>query len=527
MPLKRRLKVIRVPLENKQDVIMPNFPIMPRLYAELLENKNKVKVELRNVEHTPVGLDKLLEPQIDIIKDPVSSSVENKKDVESSTILRENDNDRKSRQKSRSLRVIDLEKLSGIGTINKLPHSSKESFTPDVNLNKSSENDDVLGVYSNDKNDSSYNRDDRRDRDRDDRRDRDRDDRRDRDRDDRRDRDRDYDRRDRDYDRRDRDYDRRDRDDRRDDRDYDDEGKNDRDERRDESNLIETRGDKREKLRSSDGLSKLLRGDATGTETNSVSSSLQTQQSVKPAQNLQDVQKPAALPGVMIPPSITEINSGKAIVDGNGIRNMAYTTRAEDEELTRKMELLRNFDKIRKIHPTAKIKEYSEFTDIKTLERDYSYILKDLEINSTVENYKQYLIMGFKLLEIFLIHYMDFKDIEGFSQDQAIKINQYEKVLMEIGEKNYISDNKKWPPELRLLGIILFQTFSFVGFRYIGSMFGKSTKTSFQPQQNKNYSPNDPSVQPTFSNVSFESSGPKKKMKGPDFNFDDFEKKNS
>lgn len=522
MPLKRRLKVIRVPLENKPDIIMPNFPIMPRLYAELLENKNKVKVELRNVEHTPVGLDKLLEPQIDIKKDVVPVSVESKKDVESSTILKENDNDRKSRQKSRSLRVIDLEKLSGIGTINKLPQSSKESFTPDVNLNKSSENDDVLGVYSNDKNDSSYNRDDKRDYDRRDR-DRNRDyDRRDRDNY-RRD-DRDYDRRDdRDYDKRDdRDYDRRD--DKRDDRNYDDDRRSDRD----DNSLIETRTDKREKFRSSDGLSKLLRGDITGTETNSVSSSLQNQQPVKPVQNAQEAQKPSAPPGVIIPPSITEINSGKAIIDSNGIRNMAYTTKAEDEELGRKMELLRNFDKIRKIHPTAKIKEYSEFTDIKTLERDYSYIVKDLEINSTVENYKQYLIMGFKLLEIFLIHYMDFKDIEGFSQDQAIKINQYEKVLMEIGEKNYISDNKKWPPELRLIGIILFQTFSFVGFRYIGSMFSsKTAKTSFQPQQNKNYSPIDPSVQPTFSNAPFESSGTKKKMKGPDFNFDDFEKKNS
>ena len=43
----KKLKIIKVKGDHINQYVSPNFPNMPRLYIELLENKEKVKVELR------------------------------------------------------------------------------------------------------------------------------------------------------------------------------------------------------------------------------------------------------------------------------------------------------------------------------------------------------------------------------------------------------------------------------------------------------------------------------------------------
>ncbi len=55
MPPKKaqRLKVIKIPLDYTPEDIPAKFPPMGVLYLELLENKQKIKPELRNVDYVP------------------------------------------------------------------------------------------------------------------------------------------------------------------------------------------------------------------------------------------------------------------------------------------------------------------------------------------------------------------------------------------------------------------------------------------------------------------------------------------
>ena len=62
----------------------------------------------------------------------------------------------------------------------------------------------------------------------------------------------------------------------------------------------------------------------------------------------------------------------------------------------------------------AIIPEFSEYTDLKTLEREYDYIYKQLKIDDTVDTYKKYLMMGFWGLEFVLKNFFKFEEIDGF-----------------------------------------------------------------------------------------------------------------
>ena len=59
----QRLKVVKVPLGYYPENYQPKFPPMPVLYLELLENKDKVKKEMRNKDYSPPQ-ERLVEQQV-------------------------------------------------------------------------------------------------------------------------------------------------------------------------------------------------------------------------------------------------------------------------------------------------------------------------------------------------------------------------------------------------------------------------------------------------------------------------------
>jgi hypothetical protein len=91
----------------------------------------------------------------------------------------------------------------------------------------------------------------------------------------------------------------------------------------------------------------------------------------------------------------------------------------------------------------------------------YDISVKQLNIDSNIENYKSYLITGFYIIEFTLGYWLKF-DMQDFTKQQILSMNKYEHLLIELGEKTYVPEGSKWPVEIRLLFTLVINTAFFI-----------------------------------------------------------------
>ncbi len=468
----KKIKFIKV--ETDRPLITfypPKFEPEPRLYMELLENKSKVKPQLRNTDWISKTASGGMIPSIVSIQDEPRKPYSPPKGKKIIDITNATDNDIKefeekaareredSRRSSDRDRKDDLDGFSG---------SIKFGFKEKLKQKRTRESD----------------RDYKRESDRDYKRESDRDYKRESDRDYKRESDRDYKREsDRDYKR-----------------------ESDRDYKRESDRDYKSESEKKEE---DNPLSKMLKGEEPQKEAS---------QTPVP-QSSQNV-----APQPYVPPSLAEISSGKVMVDSNGVRDLNYLTTNEKDEEERKKELLKKFNILKRKYQNAVIPNHSELTDINTLEKDYKSIYKQLEVDAKAQKYKKILLYSFLGLEILLLNYYSLEDIKGFYKFQSGSINQYESLLYELGEKNYIVDEKQWPVEIRLIGIIALNTAMFVGGKMAERKFGINILNLFklESSSDSNSSLNNMNQQPHSNTMGVPQ---KSRMRAPEFDFEDIASK--
>jgi hypothetical protein len=132
--------------------------------------------------------------------------------------------------------------------------------------------------------------------------------------------------------------------------------------------------------------------------------------------------------------------------------------------------------------------------------------VRRLSLDSSVENYKKYMIGAFMLIEFALGKWLNF-DMKGYTQQQIVSMSSYEKLLVELGEKSYIPEGRKWSVELRLVFLIIINTAFFVVGKMIFSSTGANIMNAINSMNIANQAP--------------QKEEPKRKMQGPSINLDD------
>jgi hypothetical protein len=180
--------------------------------------------------------------------------------------------------------------------------------------------------------------------------------------------------------------------------------------------------------------------------------------------------------GYELPPLLTDIENGK-------FKKIEKELNQVESEQDRKRILLFKFEILKKSYKNEKIPDVSEYTDILYLQKVYDDTVRRLALDSTVATYKKYFTIGLMATEYVLGSWLKF-DMEGFVQQQMLSMNEYEKLLVELGEKSYLSGPSTWPVEIRLIALILMNAAMFIVTKMlmkktgsvVGNIFGNSNE---------------------------------------------------
>ena len=175
-----------------------------------------------------------------------------------------------------------------------------------------------------------------------------------------------------------------------------------------------------------------------------------------------------------------------------------YVSPAEQEKLD-KEEMLWRIRILKKQYGEAPIPEFNEHSDLATMKCSYDRTVRELYFEDSLHDYRSYLTYGFYAVEFICTKWFDVKELDGFSNAQARHQRKYDRLLIELGEKNYMRGGTKLPVELRLVGLVVFQAASF----YVGKMIAAKFMDDQPSSQQKK---------------------PTAKMKGPSVKLEDLQK---
>jgi len=207
-------------------------------------------------------------------------------------------------------------------------------------------------------------------------------------------------------------------------------------------------------------------------------------------------------------PTLAELQSQGGYIPKKEFRDMSQPNFSEQEQEDLKRELLFKFDLLKKSYPASSIPEFTIHSDYHMMQKTYENTVRRLSLDSSVENYKTYLIGLCMGCEYIFGHFLNF-DMQGFTQQQIINMSSYEKLLIELGEKSYVPSGSKWPVEVRLLFLIIINAAFFIVSKMIMKKSGANLLGMINGMNHTRVPNGDvPTVR-------------KRKMKGPNINLDD------
>ena len=260
----------------------------------------------------------------------------------------------------------------------------------------------------------------------------------------------------------------------------------------------------------SDRLQELLKEDTKSIKHDRFDDKYSKQRNNNIVKSVEQYKRSGGIEPQQLPPSLSELEKqGGVNIKTRGLYDISKDEIYDEDA---KRELMFKMDLLRKSYPNSSIPEYSIHSDYNSMKRMYENTVRRLSLDSSVENYKTYLIGGFMICEFVFGNYLGF-DMIGFTQQQILTMNSYEILLIELGEKSYIPGGSKWPVEIRLLIMILCNAGLFI----VSKMIMKSTGSNLIGLiNNMNRGNTSSSNEQTASSTTN-----KRKMKEPNINFND------
>ena len=179
-------------------------------------------------------------------------------------------------------------------------------------------------------------------------------------------------------------------------------------------------------------------------------------------------------------PKLSELNMQDKVAPD--INRMNTETHVELND--KKRELLLQFDLIKARHNNdVQLPNYTMNSDYNVMKNTYDNLVRNLHITKSANTYKKVFRLSLYLIEYGMGKYLKF-DMEGYAAYQMESMDDYEKLLIEIGEKSYISGSTDMPAEFQLAMMVILNTVTFVFLKMLEKKGMSMLASQFQTMAN-------------------------------------------
>ena len=194
----------------------------------------------------------------------------------------------------------------------------------------------------------------------------------------------------------------------------------------------------------------------------------------------------------------------------------------EEREVKEKEEYIWRFNILRKQHKSKGIPTFNEHDDLNMMKTTYERTIREIHLENSVDSYRTYLISGFMVMEFVCVNWAGL-DLTGFTSQQMLMMDKYDRLLIELGERSYNRWGMNLPVEVRLIGFILLQAGMFYLGKIIADKAGSSMAELFKGIVGQNTKTRSGSEGESGVRVE-DVDGPRKKMRGPSIKVEDIKK---
>ena len=142
-------------------------------------------------------------------------------------------------------------------------------------------------------------------------------------------------------------------------------------------------------------------------------------------------------------------------------------------------EYLEKYEILRITYPEENLPQLHAFMDPTHIINTYEQQFKRVTMMANLNEYKMYLMIMFLAVEYGLKYTFDV-DMYGFVKQQLKFSHKYDKLLLQLGEREYMSFGDNWPAEVKIVVMFGFHIIIFFASKQIGKKFGQGASDTIQ-----------------------------------------------
>jgi len=148
-----------------------------------------------------------------------------------------------------------------------------------------------------------------------------------------------------------------------------------------------------------------------------------------------------------------------------------FSEMSENDRMYSRVTFEVDFAKLARLYPYLGITKPEPHEPLETLHIKKVKYIKQIYNERTTNNFREYMVLFWACLELFVVKVLGL-NASGYTMSQIFRMNQYDAMLDELGEKYSGDVTSSLPVEARLAFWTAVHTFTFVFFNYLGKWLG-------------------------------------------------------